>query len=98
MDIVSVNRNPNSHKELVDKKYLDDELDKNTVLRFNQTLQNYLKVSVRSDTNNLTKYDKIQFTDTTFIKNPNRGGYLIQHWVMKCNGKTNNGKIQNFMK
>ena len=28
------------------KKYVDDELDKNTIVRFNQTLQNYLKVSV----------------------------------------------------
>ena len=29
------------------------KLDKNTVLRFNQTLQNYLKVSVGNDTYNL---------------------------------------------
>ena len=40
LDSVSVNRNPISDKELVNKKCLDDELDKNTVLRFNQTLEN----------------------------------------------------------
>ena len=58
LDSVSVNRNPNLDNELFNKKHLDDELDKNTVLRFNQTLQNYLIVSVGSDTYNLTKYDK----------------------------------------
>ena len=55
---VSVNRNPNLDNELANKKDVDDELDKNTVLRFNQTLQNYLKVSVGNDTYNLTKYDR----------------------------------------
>ena len=49
LDSISVNRNPNSDFELVNKKYLNDELDKNTVLRFNQTLENYLKVSVGND-------------------------------------------------
>ena len=38
LDSVKVNRNPNSDDELVNKKYLDDELDKNTIVRFNQTL------------------------------------------------------------
>ena len=50
------------------KKYIDDELDKNIIVRFNQTLQNYLKISVGNDTYNLTKYDGIQITDATIIK------------------------------
>ena len=82
----------------VNTEYLDDELDRKTVLRFNQTLENYLKVSVGNDTYNLTKHDKIQITDTTILKNPNTGGYLLQHWVIKCNDKNNNSKIQNFIK
>ena len=49
LDSISVNRKPSSDNELASKKYIDDELDKNTVLRFNQTLQNYLKVSVGND-------------------------------------------------
>ena len=49
LDSVSVNRNPNLDNELANKKYIDDELDKNTVLRVNQTLQNYLKVPVGDD-------------------------------------------------
>ena len=98
IDSIKVNRNPNSDNELVNKKYLDDELDKNTILRFNQTLSNYLKVSVGNDTYNLTRYDKIQLTDTTIIKYPNNGGYLLQNWNIRCNDKNNNGKISNFVK
>ena len=98
LDSVTVNRNPILDNELANKKYIDDELDKNTVLRFNQTLENYLKVSVGNDTYNPTKYDKIQFTDTTIIKYPNSGGYFLQNWIIRCNDKNNNGKIQNFIK
>ena len=66
---ITVNRNPSSDNEFVNKKYIDDdELDKNTILKFNQTLTKYLKVSVGNNTINLTKYNKIQLTDTT-IKN-----------------------------
>ena len=43
---VSVKRDPCSDNELANMIYIDNELDKNTVLRFNQTLENYLKVSV----------------------------------------------------
>ena len=50
LDSVSVNRNPNSDNDLVNKKIIDDELDKNTIVGFNQILQNYLKVSVGNDT------------------------------------------------
>ena len=80
------------------KKNNDDELNKNTILRFNQTLQNYLKVSIGNDPYNLTKYDKIQITDTTIIQFPNAGGYLLQNWFIKCNDINNNGKIQNFIR
>ena len=57
---ITVNRRPISDNELSTKKYIDDELDKNTILRFNQTLEIYLKVSVGNDTYNLTRYNKIQ--------------------------------------
>ena len=36
LDSITVNRNPNLDNELANKKYIDDELDKNTVLRFIQ--------------------------------------------------------------
>ena len=85
LDSITVNRNPTSDNELTNKKYIEDELDKNTIVRFNQTLQNSLKVSFGDDTNNRTKYDKIQITDTTKNKYPNTGGYLLQNWLIKCN-------------
>ena len=73
-------------------------MDKNTIVRFNQTLTNYLKVSVGNNIYNLTKYDKIQLTDTTIIKYPNTGSELLPGWKIICNDKNNNGKITNFIK
>ena len=87
LDSIAVNRIPGPDNELANKKYIDDELNKNTFLGFSQTLQNYLKVSVGNDTFNLTKYNKIQSTDTTVIKYTNTGGFFLQSWVKKCNDK-----------
>ena len=50
LDSVTVNRNPSLDNELSTKNYIDDELYKSTMVTFNQTLQNYLRVSVRNDT------------------------------------------------
>ena len=98
LDSISVNRKPSSENELASKKYIHDELNKNTVLRFNQTLQNYLKVSVGNDTYNLTKYDKIQITDITEMRYPNIGSDLLQKWNIKCNNKNNQARITDFIK
>ena len=98
IDSITINRNPILDNEVSNKKYIDDELDKNTIVRFNLTLQNYLKVSIGSDTYNLTKYNKIQLTDTTVIKAGNSGGYVLQNWNIKCNDRNGNGKIANFIK
>ena len=98
LDSNQVNRNPNLDNELSNKKYIDDELHKNTVLRFNQTLQNYLKVSVGDDVYNLTKYDKIQITDATEIRYPNIGSDLLQKWNIKCYNKNNQSRITDFIK
>ena len=54
LDSAVVNRNPNLNNELSNKKYVDDSIGEGTIVRFNQTLQNYLKVSVGNDTYNLT--------------------------------------------
>ena len=67
-------------------------------MRFNQTLQNYLKVSVGNDSYNLTKYDKIQITDTTKIKFPNIRSDLLQKCNIKCKNKNNDSKVGNFLK
>ena len=98
IDSITINRNPSSDDEVSNEKYIDSDLDKNTILRFNQTLQNYLKISVGYDIYHLTKYDKIQLTDITTMKAGNTGGYLLPYWEIICNDKNNNGKIQNFIK
>ena len=96
---ITINNNSTDDNHVSDKKiYIDDKLDKNTIVRFNQTLQNYLKVSVGYDTYNLTKYDKFQLTDITVMKADNTGGYLLPYWEIICNDKINNGKIQNLIK
>ena len=59
LDSVTVNRNSNLDNELANKKYIDDSIGEGTIVRFSQTLQNHLKVSVGNDTYNLTKYDRI---------------------------------------
>ena len=96
IDSITVNRVPTSDNGVSNKKYVDDELDKNTILNFNQTLENYLKISVGKDTYNLTKYNEIQITDTTVLKVCNGGGYLLPKWAIKCNDKNGTGKITTF--
>ena len=49
LDSVQVNRNPVLDNELANKKYIDNSIGQGTLLRFNQTLTNYLKVSVGND-------------------------------------------------
>ena len=46
----------------------------------------------------MTKYNKIQLTDTTVLKAGNNGGYLLPYWRIECNDKINSGKITNFVK
>ena len=81
LDSFTVNWNPTSDNEVSNKKYIQDDLDKNTVLRFDQTLQNYPKVSVGNDTYKLTEYEKTKITDTTITKYPKSGGYLLQNEI-----------------
>ena len=80
LDSIKGKRAPTSNNALANKNNIDDELDKNTFLRFNQTLENYLKVFFGNDTYNLTKYDKIPITEITFFINPNTGGYILPLW------------------
>ena len=67
-------------------------------LRFNQTVENYLKLSVGNDIYSFTKDDKIQITVTLIIKTGNTGVSVLPYWKIICNDKNNNGKITNFIK
>ena len=92
LDSVSVNRNPNLDNE-IKKKFVDDSIGEGRKVRFNQTLQNHLKVSVGNDTYSLTKYDRIQSTDTTKHKFPSIGANLLQNWNILCNDINKNGNL-----
>ena len=98
LNSITVNRDPVSDNEVSNKKYVDNELDKNTILRFNKTLQNYLKVSVGNDIYNLAKYDKIHLIDITEMRYPNVGITLLPKWKIRNLNKINGGKLGNFLK
>ena len=98
LDSITINRNPTLDNEVSNKKYIDDQLDINTIVRFNQTLSNYLKVSVGSDIYHLTKYEKNYISDLTEMRAPNNGLYLLQKWIIECKDRNNNAKINNFVK
>ena len=46
---ITINQNPTSDHQVANKKHVDDLIGDGNVLRFIQTLQNYLKVSVGND-------------------------------------------------
>ena len=50
LDGVTVNRDPNLDNELSNKRYVDDSIAEDTLLRLNQTLEKYLKISVGNET------------------------------------------------
>ena len=70
LDSVSVNRDPSSDDELANKKYDDDSIGEGLLLRFNQTLKNYLNVSVGNDVSNVTKNDKIHIQTQQLLNIP----------------------------
>ena len=70
---ITINNNPTEDDQVSNRKYVDDQLDKNTIVRFNQTLKNYLKISVGNDIYKLTKYNKVLLTDITEIRFPENG-------------------------
>ena len=74
---ITINNNPTDDNHVSSKNYIDDELDRKTILEFNQTLEKYLKVCVGNDLYNLTKYNKIQLTDVSTMKAGITGEYLL---------------------
>ena len=98
LDSVTINRNRSSHNEVSIKKYTVDSIGEGTLLRFIQTLENDLEISVGNDTYKLTIYNKIQITDTTEIKFPNLGSDLLQKCYIKSNNKNTDLKFWKYYK
>ena len=95
---VTGNQNLSSHNEVSNKKYVDDSIGGGTIVRFNQTLENYLEVSVGTDTYKLTKHTRIQIVDATEINFPNIRSDLIQKRKMECINKFNQSRKTDFIK
>ena len=77
----TINRNPTIDDELSNRNDFDDELDKNTTLSFNQTLENSLTASFRNNVSNFKKYNRKRILGTTIKGYPNSGGYWSQQWI-----------------
>ena len=84
------------YEEVSNELYTVDELYKNTILRFNQTLEYYLEVPFANNICCPAKHDRIQFTDTTNIKTSSRGRRLLLVSKTPCNDRYNSGQITNF--
>ena len=77
LNIVTFNRNQTSDDEPSDIKHVDDSIGERSILKFNQTLQKYLKVSVGNTFYSITKYIEQNFTGTTIKKYPNQKKFLL---------------------
>ena len=97
LDSITVIRGPTSDNELSNKKYVNDVKEEDTIVRFHQTLKNYLKVCVGNDTYNLTEDNKIQLTDINTFKAGKTGSCFLPYWKIVCSDKNINGK-KNFNK
>ena len=96
---ITIDTTPTDNNHVINKKYVDDQLDKDTIVRINDDSNDrYLKAKINNSTYNLQIYNKIILTDTTTMKNSINGGYLLPSWRIFCNDRNNNGKIQNFIR
>ena len=95
---ITIKRNPSSDNEVANKKYIDDSIGEDEIVRFTPTLQTNLKVSVGNDRYNLTKYDKISLIDVTEIRSPNVGYDLLTKWRIKIIHEKNGNKAGEILK
>ena len=98
LDSITVNGNPTTDNEVRNKKCIDDELDRNTIVRFIQLLENHLKVSVGDKFYYLEIYNKQEFINTSLINFSNQCGYLLQQWNIECTDKNFNGNYKVFIR
>ena len=98
LDSMTVNRNPTIDEAVTNTKYVDNELDKTTSLWFNQSLQNYLKVSVGDIVYNVTKLvEKTKYRHNNIQLSKQRRYVLQQMEAVGKNVKVIKGK-NNFLR
>ena len=96
---ITINKNPTNNNHVTNKKYIDDALDKNTIVRLNDNSNDrYLQVRINNTSYNLQIYNKTQIIDTTKILFPNTGHDLLQNWKIVVNNKNGEGTPFEFIK
>ena len=66
INLITINNNPTNNIHVTNKKYIDDELDKKTVVRLNDDSNDrYLQVRINNTPYNLQIYNKTHIIDTT---------------------------------
>ena len=96
---ITINKNPTNNNHVTNKKYIDDALDKNTIVRLNDNSNDrYLQVRINNTSYNLQIYNKTQIIDTTKIIFPNTGHDLLQNWKIVVNNGNGEGTPFEFIK
>ena len=96
---IEINDKPSNDKHCINKKYFEDELDNNTIVRLNDNSNNgYLKVQINNNFYNLQIHNKIQITDVTQILFPNTGYDLLPKWRIVCNNRFNGSIPSDFIR
>ena len=77
---ITINNNPTDDNHVSNKKYIDDELEQNAIVRLNDNSNDrYLQVHIDNTAFNLQIYNKTQIIDTTKLIFPNTGTDLLQN-------------------
>ena len=96
---ITINNNPTEDDQVSNKKYIDEELDKDTIVRLNDDSNDrYLQVRINNTPYNLQIYNKTQIIDTTKVIFPNTGTFLLQNWKIICNNRLDEGLPSDFLK
>ena len=96
---ITINNDPTNNNHVTNKKYIDDELDKITIVRLNDDSNDrYLQIRINNTSYNLQIYNKTQIIDTTKLVFPNTGTDLLQNWKIICNNRLGEGMPSNFLK
>ena len=96
---ITINNNPSDENHVSNKKHIDEELDKDTIVRLNDDSNDrYLQVRINNTPYNLQIYNKTQISDTTKLIFPNTGTDLLQNWKIICNNRLDAGVPSDFLK
>ena len=96
---ITNNTNPTDDNRVSNQKYIDEELDKNTIVRLNDVSNDrYLQVHINNTAYNLQIYNKTQIIDTTKFIFPNSGTDFLQNWKIICNNRLSESLPSDFVK